>query len=432
MTMMDVFMRLAQGRLEPEEWESWWGQHAEEVKKAVSPGDFLRIKLTPGYRVDYWAMVKCQSGVRQYLDKLGIFYLRTGEYERLAREADERKKQNVEQIYREKMEPLERAWSDYLNAHGLAGKDPLATYDPASTAGQYEEEALSDYKNPDACMKAFLKKQVKLKIEPLAKAYGMKRVRPNTFIRERAGLVTVLRFIGYFRGGGYESMQLYTWPLYVTSIGFGCTSDVPFSAYHTPRYLAMSRYPNWGDIKAPTDWARRPKTSQRKASEQMDRIAECLALELLPTLEQLDCLETFFPPERLAYIDATREGPPAGHTLSPAWNIEKQSRPAEDGYLFGVWSCLSGQEDKGYPLLEQWVAEEADYLSNCNRMRRRPDPADVRNWPEAAMYRFARRFLDTQSIPAGAQRRAAIDAVYDDVCAIMRRYYGLKAQQTIK
>ena len=48
------------------------------------------------------------------------------------------------------------------------------------------------------------------------------------------------------------------------------------------------------------------------------------------------------------------------------------------------------------------------------------------------MYRFARRFLDTQSIPAGAQRRAAIDAVYDDVCAIMRRYYGLKAQQTIK
>ena len=39
---------------------------------------------------------------------------------RLAREADERKKQNVEQAYREKMEPLEQAWSDYLNAHGLA------------------------------------------------------------------------------------------------------------------------------------------------------------------------------------------------------------------------------------------------------------------------------------------------------------------------
>ena len=102
MTMMDVFMRLAQGRLEPEEWESWWGQHAEEVKKAVSPGDFLRIKLTPGYQTDYWAMVKCQSGVRQYLDKLGIFYLRTNEYERLAREADEWKKQNVEQAYWEK------------------------------------------------------------------------------------------------------------------------------------------------------------------------------------------------------------------------------------------------------------------------------------------------------------------------------------------
>ncbi len=29
----------------------------------------------------------------------------------------------------------------------------------------------------------------------------MKQVRPNTFIRERAGLVTVLRFIGYFQGG---------------------------------------------------------------------------------------------------------------------------------------------------------------------------------------------------------------------------------------
>ena len=55
---------------------------------------------------------------------------------RLAREADERKKQNVEQVYREKIEPLEQAWSDYLNAHGLASKDPLTTYDPASTAGQ--------------------------------------------------------------------------------------------------------------------------------------------------------------------------------------------------------------------------------------------------------------------------------------------------------
>lgn len=77
----------------------------------------------------------------------------------------------------------------------------------------------------------------------------MKQVRPNTFIRERAGLVTVLRFIGYFQGRGYESMQLYTWPLYITSIGFGCTNDLPFSAYHTPRYLAMSRYPNWGISK---------------------------------------------------------------------------------------------------------------------------------------------------------------------------------------
>ena len=54
MTMMDIFMRLAQGRLEPEEWEIWWGQHAEGVKKAVSPGDLLRLKLTPGYQVNYW------------------------------------------------------------------------------------------------------------------------------------------------------------------------------------------------------------------------------------------------------------------------------------------------------------------------------------------------------------------------------------------
>ena len=45
MTMMDVFMLLAQGRLEPEERKSWWGQHAEGVKKAVSPGDLLRLKL---------------------------------------------------------------------------------------------------------------------------------------------------------------------------------------------------------------------------------------------------------------------------------------------------------------------------------------------------------------------------------------------------
>lgn len=59
----------------------------------------------------------------------------------------------------------------------------------------------------------------------------------------------------------------------------------------------------------------------------MDRIVECLALELLPALERLDCLETFFAPERLAYIDATREGPPAGHTLSPTWSIEQVTVP---------------------------------------------------------------------------------------------------------
>ena len=62
-------------------------------------------------------------------------------------------------------------------------------------------------------------------------------------------------------------------------------------------------------------------------------------------------------------------------------------------------------------------------------MRRTPDPADVRNWPEAAMYRFAKQFLNTKSVPAGTQRRAAINAVYDDVCAIMRRYYGPKSNR---
>ena len=47
----------------------------------------------------------------------------------------------------------------------------------------------------------------------------MKKAGPQTFIREKNGLVSRIQFIGYFRGGGYEAMSYYLCPIYAIQHG---------------------------------------------------------------------------------------------------------------------------------------------------------------------------------------------------------------------
>ena len=63
-------------------------------------------------------------------------------------------------------------------------------------------------------LKLRLKENLQAKIAPVAKAYGMKKAGPKTFVREKNGLVARIQFIGYFRGGGYEAMTFYLCPIY--------------------------------------------------------------------------------------------------------------------------------------------------------------------------------------------------------------------------
>lgn len=81
-------------------------------------------------------------------------------------------------------------------------------------------------------------------IAPLAKAYGMKKAGPKTFIKEKNGLVWVLRFIGYFRGGGYEAMQYYISPIYAIYTGIlGLPGHISNGEY----YQNMNK--GWGVIQ---------------------------------------------------------------------------------------------------------------------------------------------------------------------------------------
>ena len=68
-------------------------------------------------------------------------------------------------------------------------------------------------------LKLRLKENLQAKIAPVAKAYGMKKAGPKTFVREKNGLVSRIQFIGYFRGGGYEAMICYLCPIYAIQYG---------------------------------------------------------------------------------------------------------------------------------------------------------------------------------------------------------------------
>jgi hypothetical protein len=73
---LDVFSAVIEGRLEPAEWLAWWDRHVEEVKAAISPGMFLRLKPAPSVLRDpagpVTAAARGQLLARHVLDQLGV------------------------------------------------------------------------------------------------------------------------------------------------------------------------------------------------------------------------------------------------------------------------------------------------------------------------------------------------------------------------
>ncbi|HET9394441.1 MAG TPA: hypothetical protein VFO36_00175 [Nitrospiraceae bacterium] len=82
-----AFKDLAEGRLEPNDWLTWWNAHVSEVEAIATRGAFLRIKPTHLDSGPARAAHMSQQGVCKLLDSLAVTYVLSDRYERQA-EAD--------------------------------------------------------------------------------------------------------------------------------------------------------------------------------------------------------------------------------------------------------------------------------------------------------------------------------------------------------
>lgn len=429
--MNNMFIRLAECKLDVSTWEQWWNTHLNELKASLSPGDMLRIKLPVNKSINYYTMYQSQMGAKRYLEKYNIPYTDSDLYAELARNEQEDYERKIIQEDLKKIEPAHENWEKYKMQHGIQKYDFNEVFDINQVMGFCKEITPDQYRTPMERMKLSLKIQMDAKIAPLAKAYKMKRKSQNMFVREQNGIVTRIRFIGYFRGGGYENMITDIIPLYMpyseTMTNY-CT--IPFDRIYTERHDEVFEHENWSCIQfvrhneAPTN------EDTVKESKQFDRIVSYLALDILPEYEQITSLEVFFAPERLELIDVMRVGPlvKCGGLFKPSWNSPKRKELSQmDDYLFGVWNLINGRLEEGYHQLKSCLEHEESYLNFYKEYNGKytPDPTDIRNYSECTMYHFAQDFYDTKNILDLNQRKAAIAEIYERVCSIMRKFYRL-------
>ena len=63
--MKQIFLRVAAGEVEPDEWETWWNSNKARLEEALNRGDRGRMMPASWYASYYW-MAKTQSGVAYY------------------------------------------------------------------------------------------------------------------------------------------------------------------------------------------------------------------------------------------------------------------------------------------------------------------------------------------------------------------------------
>lgn len=424
--MKQMFLHVAAGNVEPEEWEKWWNSNKDRLEEALNRGD--RGRMMPFlWSADYYWMAKTQSGVAYYFHAQGRPVKTSDYYEEKAKEEESRNRQKAMEAYHRDTAFARRLWEEYLERHPAES----VTFDWKSLLGtppgQKPAKAFS-YKNArtaeqwKACkdeLKLRLKENLQAKIAPAAKAYGMKKAGPKTFVREKNGLVSRIQLIGYFRGGGYEAMSCYLCPIYAIEYGI---LGLPGHICQGESFQRM--HEDWGVIQYGTEAV--DAAMVERINRKFDDILTFLADGVLPEWQKIDSLETYFAKERRNYLKATEKGPKDPRTGRPMWNLDTEGKPdpwRADDYLFGVWDLLNGKEAEGYARLEECVRHNSDYMKD--RLREFPEACNDPRDAMAVMYRNAQLFLETRKTPDAEQRRNAIGETYEEVCRFMRYYHGL-------
>lgn len=424
--MKKMFLRVTDGGVEPAEWEQWWNEHKSQLEEALTRGDLNRI-MPAFWSSSYYSMTKTQSGVAYYFHAQGRPVKTSDYYEKKAEEEEAQRQREAMEKFQERTAPERFRWERYLEEHPagvvefdwkhLLGTPPgqkaalVFSYKKTRTEEQWKETREE--------LQLRLKENMQAKIARLAKAYGMKKSGPKTFVKEKNGLVCVLKFIGYFRGGGYEAMPYYICPIYALDTGIlGLPGHISQGEY----FQRMQR--DWGVIQYGTTAVDADEVE--KINRKFDEILTFLADGIFPEWQKIDSLEAYFAKERQDYLKATETGPVNIRTGRPMWDLDErgQKHPwRADDYLFGVWGLLSGREEEGYGKLVECVEYGADYMERC--LKERPDAYNDLRDPMAVLYYNAGLFAQTRQIADRKERRAEILKVYEDVCGFMRYYHGL-------
>lgn len=424
--MKQMFLRVAAGEVEPAEWEKWWNAHKNKLEEVLTRGDCVRI-MPAFWSAEYYWMIKTQSGVAYYFHTQGRPVKTSDYYEKKAREEEARSRQKAIEKYHKDTALARQKWEKYLEGHpseivdfdwkSLLGTPPMQK--PAPAFSYKKARTAEQWKECREELQLRLKENIQAKIAPVAKAYGMKKAGPKTFVRERNGLVSCIKFIGYFRGGGYEAMSYYLCPIYSIYTGI---LGLPGHICQGENFQKMQR--DWGIIQHGSEAV--DAVMVENVNQKFDDILTFLADGVLPEWQKIDSLETYFAKERQDYLKATEKGPIEPRMNRPMWNLDTEGKKhpwRADEYLLGVWDLLSGREKEGYEHLEECVEFGAEYMKTC--LKECPgaynDPRDSM----AVMYHNAGLFAKTKKIADAGERQKAIQETYEEVCRFMRYYHGL-------
>ena len=424
--MKQMFLRVAAGEVEPEEWGKWWNSNRSRLEENLTRGDLARI-MPVLWSASYYWMVKTLEGIAYYFHAQGRPVKVSGYYEEKKQEEEKRHRQKNLEGYHRDTARAKQQWEEYLEKHpadpvdfewkSLLGTPPGQT---AAKAYNYKSARTEEqWKECSAELKIRLKENLQAKIAPAAKAYGMKKAGPKTFVREKNGLVSRIQFIGYFRGGGYEAIHYYLCPIYAIEHGI---LGLPGHICQGENFQKMHK--GWGVIQYGMEAV--DAAMVESINGKFDDILIFLAEDVLPEWTKIDSLETYFAKERQSYLKATEKGPIDPRNGRPMWDLDtggKKDSWRADDYLFGVWDLISGKEEEGYERLEECVKFNSGYVESC--LKERPgaynDPRD----PMAVMYHNSQLFVRTKQIADAGERQNAIRETYEEVCRFMRYYHGL-------
>ena len=424
--MKQMFLRVAAGEVEPEEWEKWWNSNKTKLEGILTRGDRMRI-MPAFWSASYYWMAKTQVGIAYYFHAQGRPVKVSGYYEEKTQEEEKRDRQRAMERYHRNTAPTRQQWERYLEKHptdpvvfewkSLLGTPPGQK--PAKVFNYKNARTTEQWKECGEELKVRLKENLQAKIAPVAKAYGMKKAGPKTFVREKNGLISRIQFIGYFRGGGYEAMSYHLCPIYAIEYGI---LGLPGHICQGESFQKMHK--GWGVIQHGTEAV--DAAMVENINEKFDDILIFLADGVLPEWQKIDSLETYFAKERQDYLKATEKGPGDPRTGKPMWKLDTEGKKhpwRADDYLFGVWDLLSEKEEEGYMRLEECVKFNFDYVES--RLKERPGAYNDPREPISVMYHNAQLFIRTKQIGDTEERRNAIRETYEEVCRFMRYYHGL-------